>query len=131
VTVLPDSSIWVEYLRRGQQGTAWHLDALLRGGEVGTCGPVAAELIAGAASADRDELWSSLRALPWSPLGPAEWRLVGSSAGLLRDHGLTVALTDIEIAVSATAARFSVWTRDSDFRRVATILPDLKLYDEP
>ena len=37
-------------------------------------------------------------------------------------------LIDLLIAVAAVRADASLWTRDTDFERVAGVLPDLKLY---
>ena len=61
-------------------------------------------------------------------LGPEEWHHVGELAAELRERGLTVPLTDLTIAVSAVAASAALWTQDSDFERVAEILPDLQRY---
>jgi predicted nucleic acid-binding protein len=126
VTVLPDTSIWVDYLRRGAKANAAGLDALLATGDAVMCGPVAAELLAGAADADRDALWQVLAGLPWVDLGRSEWRRVGEVAAALRRTGAMVALTDIEIAVASVGAGATLWSRDSDFERVAKVLPGLK-----
>lgn len=128
MTVLPDTSVWVEYLRKGQRGDAWPLDGLLESGSVVVCGPIAAELLAGTRENDRSDLWSALYALPWAPLGSGEWRQVGNVAGALRERGSMVALTDVEIAVAAVNFGAQLWTRDSDFARVAEVLVDLKFY---
>lgn len=126
--VLPDTSVWIEYLRRGQGGDASELDTLLTQDEVLVCGPVVAEMLAGAAAADRLTLWSFFQAISWAPLGQAEWRQVGEIATRLRERGMPTPLTDIEIAVSAAAAGVALWTRDADFQRVQRALPELRLY---
>ena len=128
MTVLPDTSIWVDYLRHGRRGNAFALDDLLRLGQVVICGPVVAELLAGTQQRDRDELWALFQALPWAPLGRREWRQAGEAAATLRERGMTVPLTDLAIAVSADAADAELWTRDSDFERIATVLPGLRRY---
>ena len=93
------------------------------------CGPVVAELLAGARPADRGRLSDLLASLPWADLGHPQWRQVGDVAARLREHGWQVPLTDIAIAVAAADARAEVWTHDSDFRRIAGVLPDLMLLD--
>jgi predicted nucleic acid-binding protein len=128
VTVLADTSVWVEYLRRGQAGKSARLDDLLARGEVVLCGPVVAELVAGAATARRAELTALLNALPWVDLRRPEWVQVGELAARLRDHGVTTALTDVEIAVAAVAAGAELWTWDSDFARIAEVLGSLSLF---
>jgi predicted nucleic acid-binding protein len=129
VTVLADTSIWVEYLRHGKESRAARLDDLLVAGDVVACGPVVAELLAGAKSPDRGRLWLLLTGLPWAELGPVQWQSVGETAARLRERGETVALTDIEIAVAAVDSSSRLWTRDSDFGRVRGVLPALQFFD--
>ena len=125
MTVLADTSIWVDYLRGGVTGPGGPLDELLGEGEVVVCGPVVAELLTGAVAGGRNELWQLLSGLPWADLGRAEWRRVGDLAASLRSSGTSVALTDIEIAVAAVTAEARLWSRDSDFDRIGAVLPDL------
>ena len=129
MTVLADTSIWVEYLRRGKESEVARLDDLLVAGDVVACGPVVAELLAGAKSPDRGRLWLLLTGLPWTELGPVQWQSVGETAARLRERGETVALTDIEIAVAAIDSSSRLWTRDSDFKRVRAVLPALQFFD--
>jgi predicted nucleic acid-binding protein len=129
VNVLADTSIWVEYLRRGARSGAARLDDLLVAGEVVVCGPVVAELLAGARSSDRARLWLLLTGLPWAELGPLQWQTVGEVAARLRARGETVALTDIEIAVAAADSSSRLWSRDSDFERLRVDLPSLRFFD--
>ncbi len=127
--VLPDTSVWVEFSRRGSQGRAAALAGLLDAGEVATCGPVAAELMAGADSEVGDRIWETLSSLPWAELGPASWREVGAVAARLRRAGRTLPLTDLMIAAAAVGGGHSLWTYDADFERIATVLTDLSFFD--
>lgn len=129
MTVLADTSVWVEYLRSGRESGAARLDDLLVAGEVVVCGPVVAELLAGAKAPDRARLWLLLTGLPWADLGPVQWQSVGEAAARLREHGETVALTDIEIAVAAADSSSRLWTRDADFKRIRAVLPALQFFD--
>jgi predicted nucleic acid-binding protein len=128
VTVLADTSVWVQYLRHGRAGKAARLDDLLAQGEVVVCGPVVAELVAGTPPDHRAGLIALLNALPWADLGRAEWARVGEAAARLREQGITTALTDIEIAVAAAGVHAELWTRDSDFTRIAMVLDSLSLF---
>jgi predicted nucleic acid-binding protein len=92
------------------------------------CGPVVAELLAGTAAARRTELWALLSGLPWAPLGSEEWRRVGEVAAALRDRGASVPLTDIQIGVAAAGAGARLWSRDSDFVRIGSVLPELERF---
>ena len=128
MTVLPDTSVWVEYLRLGTEGPAGDLDRLLGDEAVVVCGPVLAELLAGTALEDRDELWHALATLPWAELDRDAWRRVGEVAFALRQAGLSLPLTDIEIGVACAGSGAALWTRNADFERLHAHLPSLQLY---
>lgn len=131
MSVLADTSVWVEYLLTARSGKAARLDELLANGEVVMCGPVAAELLAGTTERQRAALWQLLAGLSWSDIGRRAWRRVGEVAAALRDRGGSVPLTDLEIAVAAVEAGASLWTRDRDFDRIAAALPELRRFRAP
>jgi predicted nucleic acid-binding protein len=101
---------------------------LLDAGEIATCGPVAAELLAGAEGDVAERIWETLDSLPWAELSPQAWRQVGAVARRLRRQGETLPLTDLAIAVAATRAGHALWAFDADFKRLRTALPELALY---
>jgi predicted nucleic acid-binding protein len=101
---------------------------LLDGGEVAVCGPVAAELLAGAEGEVAERMWATLSSLPWVELDPVGWHQVGAVAGRLRRTGQTLPLTDLAIAVAAARAGHALWSLDSDFERIAPALDGLELY---
>jgi len=105
--------------------------ALLDSGEVATCGPVAAELLAGAEGDVAERMWETLSSLPWAELSPVAWRQVGATAHRLRRAGQTLPLTDLVIAVAAAHAGHALWSLDSDFERIRPALGDLVLYEPP
>ena len=130
MTVLADTSIWVDYLRGGRHSKAARLDDLLLAGEIVVCGPVVAEILAGAKAPDRSKLWLLMAGLPWADLGRVQWQTVGETAAHLREKGVSVALTDIEIAVAAVDSSSRVWTRDADFPRIkAAALTGLQFFE--
>jgi predicted nucleic acid-binding protein len=126
--VLPDTSVWVDFARRGTDGRAAVLHDLLDAGEVATCGPVAAELLAGAEGEVADRISATLTSLPWANLSPDAWRDVGLTARRLRKTGRAVPLTDLTIAVAAGRAGYVLWSFDSDFERIQPAVDDLVLY---
>jgi predicted nucleic acid-binding protein len=125
--ILPDTSIWVAYLRTGAKGLTRELNLALDRREVLACGPVLAELVAGARPPDRASLVASLAGLPWAELDHNAWQSVGLLAAELRDLGQTLPLTDLEIAVAAHTAGATLWTADRHFERVATLLDGFEL----
>ena len=125
--LLPDTSIWVDYLRAGRRGPAGELDDLLAEDSVFICGPVAAELLAGAAPDRREDLWIALGGLPWAELDHEAFREAGEVANDLRRGGEVVPLTAVMIAVAAARSELALWTRDRDFERIQGVLPALVL----
>lgn len=126
--VVPDTSVWVDFLREGASGPAAELDNLLGNEAVMVCGPVVAEVTAGVSPADRDLIWQSIGTLPWAELDRSAWRLVGELSYDLRTSGRAVPLTDVMIAVACGRAKAALWTRDEDFGRIAEVYSDLALH---
>lgn len=124
--IIADTSVWIEYLRRGESGWAWELDELLARGELMMCGPVLAELVAGVPAERRSEYALRLRALPWSALDRDGWLRAGLVRSDLRRGGFTASLIDIAIAVSAAQAGASLWSADAAHERVAAGMNDLR-----
>lgn len=139
---LPDTSVWVEYLRaapaagpaseRDRPGDAEisaadALDELIERDAVLTCGPVVAELLAGARGRGREELAEQMRAQPWVELSRSDWLTVGHTAARLREKGHTTPLLDVQIAVCAVTADAELWTRYGDFERIAQSLDGLRV----
>src|ERR1035437_4182221 len=82
--VLPDTSVWVSFLREGAHGRAAALDGLLAGQQVVACRPVVAEILAGARDVQRSELRILWSCLPRADLGRRQWQHVGGLAARLR-----------------------------------------------
>lgn len=129
--VLPDTSVWVDFSRRGAQGKAAALRDLLDAGDVVTCGPVVAELLAGADGVVAERMWEMLSSLRWAELDAAGWQQVGHTAHRLRADGTVLPLTDLTIAVASARAGHLLWSFDGDFERIAPALEGLELYDPP
>ena len=125
--ILADTSVWIDYLRRGEGGWAWELDELLGRGEIMMCGPVLAELVAGVPADRRSDYALRLRALPWSDLLRDAWLRTGLMRGDLLRAGFTASLIDIAIAVAAAQTGASLWTADAAHERIAAAMDDLKI----
>lgn len=126
--VLPDTSVWVDFSRRGAKGAAATMRDLLDRREVATCGPVAAELLAGTEGEVAERIWDTLSSLPWVQLPATGWQEVGQVGRRLRRTGQMLPLTDLAIAVAAARSGHALWSLDSDFERIAPALDGLELY---
>ncbi|MDP9343806.1 MAG: PIN domain-containing protein [Actinomycetota bacterium] len=125
--LLPDASVWVDYLRGRDPSTVAALDSYLERESVFVCGPVVAELLAGTAPAQREEVWLAIGSLPWADLDRTAWRKVGEVASDMRRAGVSVPLTDVVIAIATVRSEAELWTRDRDFERIRQALPTLRL----
>lgn len=125
---MADTSVWVEYLRLGERGRAAEAGDVLRQRRLITCGPVVAELLAGARPPDQESLGGLLAGLRWAELDRAAWRRVGLAASELRRRGRSPPLTDIVIAVAARAADAVVWTADGDFDDIRQVVAGLRVW---
>lgn len=103
---------------------------LLDRGEVAVCGPVAAELLVGAAveSELAERMREMLLSLPWAELDASGWCEVGEVASRLRHDGQSLPLTDLAIAVIALRAGHRLWSFDADFDRIVPVLGGPELY---
>jgi predicted nucleic acid-binding protein len=126
--VLPDTSVWIPYFRSRSGADGDHLEALIAAREVVVCGPVLAELLAGAGEAQREAIAGTVGGLPLAELDRAAWEGVGQLARRLRRAGQTLPLTDLAIAVAAARGGHTLWSLDSDFERIAPALDGLELH---
>ncbi len=129
MNILPDTSIWVDYLNGSDVSLVDGLDGYLDGESVLVCGPIMAELLVGTMPEDRDELWLAVGSLPWIDLDQVAWREIGELGHALRRLGASVPLLDVAIAVAALRAEAELWTRDADFVRIQRAAPDLVLHN--
>jgi predicted nucleic acid-binding protein len=126
--VLPDTSVWIPYFRSSSGEEGDRLEALIGRGEVAICGPVWAELLAGAGDSQRGAIDGTVGHLRLVDLDRAAWEEVGGLARRLRRSGQTLPLTDLAIAVAAARSGHVLWSLDSDFERIAPALEGLELY---
>lgn len=130
MTVLVDTSVWVEYLRgTGSRHNVWVRDAIARDDPLAWTDPILYEVTAGAANAVRArELRALLLRGPYLAVaGLHDWEDAARLYRTARSRGHTVHST-VDCLITAVALRTAtaVVARDHDFVVLAEI-SDLKL----
>ncbi|MBC7853812.1 MAG: PIN domain-containing protein [Pirellulaceae bacterium] len=126
--ILVDTSILVDSLRSSDPKISALLDA--HGGVV--CGVVLAELLHGVrTSRERGLIIALVATLGSVPFDDALWEDVGDNLAALRRRGISVPLSDAIIATLAIELGIELWTRDSHFTQMQTVLSALRLFQEP
>lgn len=110
--MLVDSSVWIEHLRRGEQG----LCALLDSGDVQTHPHVIGELACGNLNR-RDAVLALLAELPAVPEVSNEEALCFLEEHRLNGQGL--GWVDIHLLASARLGRTDIWTFDKSLAAIA------------
>ncbi len=124
---LADTSAWLLSRRRdAPAGLRDSFGALVSGGEIAICGPVAWELLHSTNNAEEyGELRRSLGALEKAPLGDSGWDRALDLGQRLAEKGGALhrapSLSDATIAVAAETAGLTVLHYDKDFDLIAGV----------
>lgn len=132
MTVLVDTSAWVEYLRAsGSEHHLWIREALERDEPLGWTDPILYELTAGARSAEHASRLRGMlvRGPLLSVAGLQDWEDAARLYRTARSRGVTVRSTvDCLIAAVALRTDTPVLARDRDFSALVAI-SDLELLE--
>jgi predicted nucleic acid-binding protein len=116
---LVDTSVWIRADRRKQNEFRDRLKALVIAGSAYICWPIRVELLMGAKDEEKfqalDEQFSTMRHLSMTD---QTWRESAGIGRKLARTGQTVPVVDLLIAAAAIEAGMTLWTVDSDFKRV-------------
>jgi len=113
--VLVDTSVWVDFFRKGESSAAGSLDRLLEEKQVVLCGTVELELLQGAKPGERPMLQDLLAALAYVETERADFQTAGELLNGLRAKGFQVPATDGLIAALCLRHRFTILTLDKHF----------------
>ena len=123
--VLVDSSLWVDHFR----GVA-RLDERAEGQDIAVCPPIVHEVLRGARNERIRLLWRTTLLDAEMLENPMPLALFEDAARLFRtcqDAGITPGFADSLIAVCAIRNNVPLLTLDSDFQRIAAVVP-LRLF---
>jgi predicted nucleic acid-binding protein len=126
--ILADTSVLIAYLRSADP----KLLATLDQHSAAVCGVTRAEILCGVRNpADQARFISALNALPTVPIPDHLWDPIGLNLARLRAAGHPMSLADVTIATLALHLDIEIWARDQHFPLIQTVLPSLRLFQEP
>ncbi len=126
--ILADTSVIIAYLRTADP----KLLAILKQHGAVICGITRAEVLYGVRNAgDLARFSGALNQLPLAPIPDPLWDAVGLNLAALRTAGLPMSLADVAIASLSMHLGIELWARDQHFPMIQTVLPSLRLFQEP
>ena len=134
MSVLVDTSVWSEFLRRKTEKTSRTAEALgelIDAHQVTVIGPIRQELLSGIRHRpDWDLLRSKLRAFPDHPVLTEDYELASDFFNQCRAAGIQGSFIDFLICGVASRSGLQIYTLDKDFSRYKRHLP-ISLYIPP
>ena len=124
-SVLVDTSVWIEFLRKdGDPRYRARLSQLIDDNRVALCGLILAELLKGARSdKEYQDLEERLAALVYLETPESLWKKSGRNASLLLRKGIQVPMTDLIIAFIGLENKIPVFHNDKHFRILQKYIP--------
>jgi hypothetical protein len=113
--VLIDSSVWINYFRRGESVLAAAVDELLDAGRVVLCGMVELEIIQGLRQHERQLVESLFQALPYIETTRQDFIEAGNRLAELRQTGITIPAADGLIATLCIRHQLMLFSLDNHF----------------
>lgn len=124
--ILFDTNILIEYWRKPEELLKLNISP----DKFAICGLVKSELLHGAKSYDEvDKMLNFFNSFNLLHTDEYDFEGVGLILKTLREHGVTVPLTDVMIAFCAMKYDVPVWTQDGHFRLIQGLYPELALYN--
>ena len=126
--ILAETSIVIDFLR-APTPRVLHI---IQGHQAAICGVTVAEIYAGARSpADFARYDTSLALFGAVPVALDVWPRLGRNIAGAGASGITVPFADILIATLAIDLDLELWQNDRHFPLIQSVLPRLKLFQEP
>jgi predicted nucleic acid-binding protein len=120
--IFVDTSVWISYFRRSSDPILVNsLHRLLDDNRAALAAPVKVELLAGVRADEATRLRRVLSALPIFYPSRDTWNETETRALKASSSGQRFGVADLLIATMATEHGASLWTLDSDFKRMAKL----------
>ena len=121
MSVLVDTSVWIDFLCVGPSPHRQEVARLLRQGEAAYVDPIVAELVYGArGERERSVILDLAVTARRFPLGSAAWLAAGDLGRRWRARGRTLSLVDRLLVAVCREHNVPLWTLDADFQPLAT-----------
>jgi predicted nucleic acid-binding protein len=122
--VLVDTSVWIEFFKKGGD-TGAALGSLIKTGRVVVAGVVLYEVLQGIKSEkEKRHVTALLSNLDYVEMSQDLWTSAGSLSQTLKGKGFNLPMSDILLAAMALKNNLSVFTLDSHFQHI----PGIRLY---
>lgn len=119
VKLLPDTCVWIDFLRNRETDLTLQLEQALLHGEVYTCGVVLYELLQGIRNPGEDEqVRTAFDALTMLEITSATWVAAVRLSSGLRKQGIILPLSDMLIAAVAVEHNLTIITVDAHFQQI-------------
>lgn len=116
-----DSSVWIEYFRRGEGEIFDAVDGLLDEDRALLCGMVELEIVQGLRPREREVVTGLFGALPYLETERQDYVAAGERLGELRGRGITIPGSDCLIGVLCARHDLSLLTLDSHFEHLSDV----------
>lgn len=126
MTVLVDSSVFIEAQKLPNSDASEELRKLIASGEAAVIGPVVIEYVRGARSPQQIEfLTQSVLSIHYLDIDRQAWVIAAKVSNRLMRSGNRISVPDAAIAATAIRHNVPLYTLDKGFNRI----PELKLYE--
>jgi predicted nucleic acid-binding protein len=123
VKLLPDTCVWIDFLKGRNTTLTLQLEQALLQGEVYTCGVVLYELLQGIRNPGEDhQVQAAFDALTMCEITTKTWVAAAKLSSELRKKGITLPMSDIIIAAVAIEHNLTIMTEDQHFQQIADLL---------
>jgi predicted nucleic acid-binding protein len=119
--IVVDTSVWIEFFRKGTGETTKALQDLLTRDQVALAAPVYIELLSGSSQRDVGRLRRLLSALPQWMTTDRTWPTLESWAVTAAARGDHFGVGDLLVAGIAAERGAALWSLDGDFVRMASL----------
>jgi len=119
--VLIDSSVWINYFRKGKSKVEEHVNLLLDKDRVSLCGMVELEILQGLRENEQVIIQDLFSVLHYIDAQRSDFINAGLILNDLRKKGITIPSSDCLIAAQCIHHKLTLFTLDNDFKQVRNL----------